>query len=62
MKLRIEVTQEELKQLVYDRMAQLLGEVPFDPKDVKIETKSQQNYRSEWESNAGFRAVIEVSR
>jgi hypothetical protein len=60
--IRIEITQEELKALVYKRISEMLGDIPFNRDDVKIETKSTQNYKSEWEGKAGFRAVIEINR
>lgn len=60
MKITVEIDEKMLRQLVLDRLSTML-EVPFKPEDVKIETKSKQNYRSEWES-AAFRARLEVER
>lgn len=59
-KVRIEVDQAKLKELVLEYLREQVN-FPLTEKDVKIETKSAQNYRSEWESGAGFRAVVEKS-
>lgn len=56
MKLHIELTEEELRELVVRHLESLLN-VPLTEKDVQIEVKSKQNYRSEWES-AAFRAIV----
>lgn len=60
MKIRIEVDEQTIKDLVVKYLDQQLGELGPTPDKVKIEVKSKQNYRSEWES-AAFRAVYEVS-
>lgn len=54
----ITVTKEKLRELVVNHL-QTLVNVDFDPKKVVIETRSKQNYKSEWE-NADFRAKYEV--
>jgi hypothetical protein len=51
----VELDESDVRKLVYDHLRGVLGDVEFDEKDVKIETKSKQNYRSEWET-AAFRA------
>lgn len=53
----IEINESVLKQLVLTYIADKLGDVAFTESDVKIETKSKQNYRSVWES-AAFRVTI----
>jgi len=57
MRIRIELTEEDLRRLVADEIRARTGG-PFDEKRVTIEVKSKQNYRSEWES-AAFRAIYE---
>lgn len=57
MNINIEISEEEVKQLVYDKLEKMLGDVPFDKKDVQILTKSKQNYKAEWET-AAFKATI----
>lgn len=61
MKIRIEIDQRQLIELV---RAHIERETNVEPAraDIKIQTKSTQNYKSEWESDAGFRAVYEVDR
>lgn len=58
MKVRLELSRQQLERLVVNHFREKLGEMAFDEKKIKIETKSSQNYRSEWES-ADFRAVYE---
>ena len=58
MKIRIEVDEKTLKDLVRGYIKQTLGDWPFDEGSLIIETKSKQNYKSEWE-HAAFRAVYE---
>lgn len=57
MKIDIEIDEKKLRELVYRYLQDQLGSVDLDPKDVDIEVKSKQNYRSEWES-AAFRARV----
>jgi hypothetical protein len=59
MRIRIELNETLLKELVLRHLADQLGDA-FDPiKDnVKIEVKSTQNYKAEWEP-ALYRAVYE---
>lgn len=54
----IEIDEKTLKDLVVNYLSKKLNG-HIDPKDIKIETKSAQNYRSEWEK-AKFRARISV--
>jgi hypothetical protein len=50
------VDEKTLKRLVTDYLATTL-QAEIDIKDIHIEVKSTQNYKSEWES-AAFRARI----
>jgi hypothetical protein len=58
MKLSTEIDESTLRKLVLQHMREKLGAVSLDEKDVVIEVKSKQNYRSEWEL-AAFRARVE---
>ena len=55
--INIEYTEHDLKKLVMADLAEKMPDVAFKETDVKIETKSNQNYRAEWEQ-AAFRATI----
>lgn len=63
MKVKVEITEKELRELVWERLRELLGAAADNviATDVAIQVKSKQNYRSEWEE-AAFRAVVEVDR
>jgi hypothetical protein len=58
MKAKIEIDTAELKQIIITQISYKIGDMTFDPKKVKIEVKSKQNYKSEWEE-ADFRAIYE---
>lgn len=58
-KVRIEIDEKALRALVVDYMSQQLGDLAPRPEQVKIEVKSKQNFKSEWEE-AQFRAVYET--
>jgi hypothetical protein len=58
MRIRIEIDQKTLVELVLRHLESKLGSIKLSEKDVRIETKSQQNYKSEWEK-AEYRAVYE---
>ena len=58
MNLKIELTENELRQIIYDDFKKKLGDLSFEESDIKIEVKSKQNWNSEWES-ASFRATID---
>lgn len=61
MKILISLSTDDLKKLVLDHIkSQILTTNDYDPKNVTIETKSKQNYKSEWEV-AEFRAIYEVN-
>jgi len=58
MTIKVELTTEDLKRLVAEDIQKRVN-MEVNPKDIRIETKSTQNYKAEWES-AAFRAVFEV--
>lgn len=58
-KIDIEVDEITLKRLVVEYLQRKMGDIKIDENDVYIETKSKQNYRSEWEV-AAFRAKATV--
>jgi hypothetical protein len=58
MKMRLELTEEMVRQLIMAHLAEKLGDVRIKPENVNIEVKSKQNYKSEWEV-AAFRVVFE---
>lgn len=58
MTIRVELTTEDLKRLVAEDIQKRVN-TEVNPKDIRIETKSTQNYKAEWET-AVFRAVFEV--
>ncbi|MCK5612612.1 hypothetical protein KAR91_62650 [Candidatus Pacearchaeota archaeon] len=53
----IVIDEKLLKELVIDYLERKLGSVPVKENDVKIQVKSKQNYKLEWES-AKFRATF----
>jgi hypothetical protein len=60
MKIQIQITEKELRALVCEMLSRELS-TPLQDGDIKIEVKSKQNYKSEWES-ASFRARVDVDR
>ncbi len=56
MKIDIEIGEEDLKKLIIEHLEEIL-KVSLSIDDVRIEVKSKQNYKSEWES-ASFRARV----
>jgi len=58
MKITIEMNEVALRDLVVNKLKSMLGTVELDEKKLRIEVKSKQNYKSEWEE-AAFRAVYE---
>jgi hypothetical protein len=56
MRIQIEIGEDDLKRLIVDSLSDEL-QTQIAIGDVKIEVKSKQNYRSEWET-ASFRATI----
>jgi len=61
MNIEITLTEHDLKKLVMQEISRRMGELPLEESDVKIETKSTQNYKSEWEM-AAFRARLNIAR
>lgn len=59
MEIHIIIPEATLQMLVIEHLRSKLGDVPLVLKDVKIEVKSKQNFKSEWE-NAAFRATYSV--
>lgn len=59
-KITVEYTEADLKQLIRDDMERKMPNIIVGKHDIKIETKSKQNYRSEWE-NAAFRGTVEIA-
>lgn len=57
MKIHIEIGEADLTRLVLNFLSDKLNET-LTEKDVIIEVKSKQNYKSEWEV-ASFRARVE---
>lgn len=57
-KINVEIDEKTLKDLVLDHFRTLMR-VDLRPDQIKIEVKSKQNYRSEWEE-ASFRARIDT--
>lgn len=55
MKATLTISEEDIKKLIIEEF-RLAITGHFDEKLVKIEVKSKQNYKSEWE-NAEFRAT-----
>jgi hypothetical protein len=59
-KINLELTEIELKEIVLAKFQEMLGEIPLKKEDVHIQVKSKQNYKSEWEE-ASFRAIVNRS-
>ena len=51
----VKIDESALKKLIKNHLEEITGVVNVDVTDIKIEVKSKQNYRSEWETSA-FRA------
>ena len=58
MDISITISENDLKSLVINHLQNTLGDLPLDRDRLRIEVKSKQNYKSEWEV-ANFRAVYE---
>lgn len=57
MRLNVELTRQELQQLLLEHLQEKFLCRDLKASDIHIETKSKQNYRSEWEE-ADFRARV----
>jgi len=60
MRLKIELTTIDVKNLVLGEIERRLGDIPLNADGVKIETKSAMNYKSEWEK-AEYRVTYEAN-
>jgi trehalose-6-phosphatase len=58
MKVRIEIDERKLKELVLRHLQSQLGDLEVDEKKVLIQVKSAQNWKAEWEA-ANYRALYE---
>jgi len=56
-KINIEYTRRELINLIIRDLQKIMPGTDFAEKDIHIEVKSAQNYKSEWET-AEFRAKV----
>ena len=54
MKIHIEITETDLKELIAEKIENLM-DCEVNTKDIKILVKSKQNFKSEWEE-ANFKA------
>ncbi len=59
MKIRIELTEDDLKKLIIKELENSLGNIALSEDKVKIYVKSKQNFKPEWES-ADFKAIYET--
>lgn len=57
MKIEVGINEIEIRAVLLDHVREKLGDVNLKIEDIKIEVKSKQNYRSEWET-ADFRATV----
>jgi len=55
MRIEIELTEKDLRQLVQAEIERRAGEIMIPESEIVIQTKSKQNYKAEWET-ATFRA------
>lgn len=58
MNIKIELDENDIKKLILHHLRVRLGSVALNEKDVIIEVKSKQNYKSEWEK-ASFRVTYD---
>ena len=58
MKVHIEIDEDTLHKLICDHLTDALGELQFRSDSLRIEVKSKQNWKAEWE-RAAFRAIYE---
>jgi len=57
-KINIVYDEMELRKLILKDLSEKMPGESFDAKQISIQVKSKQNYKSEWES-AAFQAVID---
>ena len=60
MYIKVEISKAQLKGLIIQHLQDKLGDLTINPQHVEIQTKSSQNYKSEWEK-ADFKAVYETN-
>jgi hypothetical protein len=60
MKLTVELQEEEIRKILADYINEKFA-VDFLPKEIPIEVKSKQNYRSVWEI-ADIRIIFDIVR
>ncbi len=58
MKVHMEINEDDLRDLVVAHFRDAIGNEDLSPSNVKIEVKSKQNYKAEWEV-AAFRASLD---
>jgi hypothetical protein len=58
MRIKVELTTDEVKSLINQEIENRINSDKLDVSKVKIEVKSKQNYKSEWEV-ADFRVTYE---
>jgi hypothetical protein len=61
MNIEITLTEADLRALVVNELERRMGDIKLEASDVKIETKSSQNFKAEWET-AHYRARVNVAR
>ena len=57
MRVEVSITGLEMKKILLDHVQRKLGDVSITERDIEIEVKATQNYRSEWETG-DFRAKL----
>ena len=60
MRIHIEIKRDDLVKLITRHINDVIDGVHIDPQHVRIEVKSKQNYKAEWEV-ADFRAIYEAN-
>lgn len=56
--LELIIDESKIQELVFDYLVDKVG-FNFKAENIKIETKSKQNFKSEWE-NAAYRARLKI--
>jgi len=56
MNIKIEINEKQLTEIIINHLLEKVSELDFDKENLKIEVKSIQNYKSEWEI-ASFKAT-----
>lgn len=59
MKVDIVLDEDDLKRLILEKLREDTGlGTKLTLQDISIQTKSRQNYKSEWKGGAGFKATV----